>query len=176
MMDQESKWNILGPLKVCCVVMQELDGQFCFTGSWRGTYLSSQVNATTHLASEPPCSKRKMARSENGSVSHALSAQLNDAGSPSAILQKSSHNSARLSRGGKRKAAQPQRSAPWEAHLCISNFYSDLLYQPWHCAHVPLKASWLAGDDVPRLAHLTPANFRQQFEVPNRPVILTDVV
>ena len=83
---------------------------------------------------------------------------------------------AKLDGASKRKAVQNESFAPFEAQLFINDFYSDLLFQPWHCAHVPLRPSWLAGDAVPRRANLTPAAFREQFEIPNQPVILTDVV
>lgn len=36
--------------------------------------------------------------------------------------------------------------------------------------------AWLEADTIERRAGLTPAQFREEFELPNRPVILTDVV
>ena len=54
--------------------------------------------------------------------------------------------------------------------------FSDLLYQPFHCATFKLPAAWLAKENVPRVAGLSKAAFRERFERPNRPCIVTDVV
>ena len=53
---------------------------------------------------------------------------------------------------------------------------SDLLYTPWLCASMALDPAWLEVDTIDRRAGLTVEEFRQQYELPNRPVILTDVV
>lgn len=58
----------------------------------------------------------------------------------------------------------------------VAGFYSDLLYQAWHCATVPLPPQWLEVDNVDRRSGMTLQQFREQYELPNRPVILTDVV
>ncbi len=76
----------------------------------------------------------------------------------------------------KKRKAHSDSSPAYEACLHVDDFYSDMLYQPWHCAHVPLKTAWLSGDGIPRRASLSPEAFREEFEIPNRPVILTDVV
>lgn len=57
----------------------------------------------------------------------------------------------------------------------VSNFYSDVLYLSWHFAHTPLEADWLEYDNIPRrhAAHMTLQQFQEEFEVPNRPVIIT---
>lgn len=54
--------------------------------------------------------------------------------------------------------------------------YSDLLYQPHRCATAPLLDSWLGEGNVPRVQGLSVQAFQARFEVPNQPVILTDVV
>ena len=58
----------------------------------------------------------------------------------------------------------------------MQGFYSDLLYQPWHCANVPLKSNWLKRDTIDRRLGLTLQEFREQYEVPNKPVILQGAV
>lgn len=37
-------------------------------------------------------------------------------------------------------------------YLRVRGFYSDLLYQPWHCASVDIPAEWLEVDNVDRCA------------------------
>ena len=60
----------------------------------------------------------------------------------------------------------------------VSNFYSDVLYLPWHFAHTPLEADWLENDNIPRrdAVHMTLQQFQEEFEVPNRPVVITGEV
>ncbi|PSC67070.1 F-box protein [Micractinium conductrix] len=53
---------------------------------------------------------------------------------------------------------------------------SDLLYTPWLCATAAVDPAWLEIDNVERRSGLSVAEFREQYELPNRPVILTDVV
>lgn len=62
--------------------------------------------------------------------------------------------------------------------LAVKGFYSDLLYQPWFCATTELQEEWLENDTIPRRAAacLSLAQFRAEYEVPNRPVIITGLV
>ncbi|BDA49233.1 Bifunctional arginine demethylase and lysyl-hydroxylase JM [Coccomyxa sp. Obi] len=60
------------------------------------------------------------------------------------------------------------------APLRVQGFYSDLLYQPWFCATTPIRDEWLQRDNLERRSNLSIADFRQQFELPNRPVVLSD--
>jgi hypothetical protein len=62
--------------------------------------------------------------------------------------------------------------------LKVPGFCSDLLYQPWLCARTPMRGEWLQRDTLPRRSGtlLSLSRFREEFEVPNRPVIITDVV
>lgn len=166
---------------------QELEGNFEFTGSWRGTYIACR-HRSCHIpdhssaygkrwkADQRICSVTAQAEPNGFSHDTSLPVLCQALGSQSSqsSTARMARQPAKHSKRSKRKS-QPSFAA-YEPHLCISNFYSDLLYQPWHCAHVPLKASWLAGDAVPRSSELTPTAFREQYEVPNRPVILTDVV
>lgn len=62
------------------------------------------------------------------------------------------------------------------ATVSCAGVYSDLLYAPHRCAHVPLSPHWLAGDDVPRVSGLSVAEFVRKYETPNQPVIITDAV
>ena len=55
-------------------------------------------------------------------------------------------------------------------------FYSDLLYQPFFCATTQLHAEWLERSNVDRRCGLSLHEFRQQYEEPNQPVIITEVV
>ena len=60
--------------------------------------------------------------------------------------------------------------------LRIQNFFSDLLYQPWYCATVPLCPTWLERDTLERRSQLNAADFRRLYEIPNMPVVITDQV
>lgn len=44
------------------------------------------------------------------------------------------------------------------------------------CATCAIDPSWLEVDNVDRRSGLSVAEFREQYEIPNKPVILTDVV
>lgn len=74
------------------------------------------------------------------------------------------------------KASIPGYTPPNTKPLHVDGFYSDLLYQPWHCANIPLSAKWLKRDTIDRRADLTIEEFRQLYEEPNRPVILQGAV
>ncbi|GLC43738.1 hypothetical protein PLESTB_000903100 [Pleodorina starrii] len=63
-----------------------------------------------------------------------------------------------------------------QRYLRVRGFYSDLLYQPWFCASLEPPADWLRVDNIDRRSGLTPEQFRSEYEIPNRPVILTDVM
>eukprot|EP01138_Halocafeteria_seosinensis_P000852 gb/GECG01000875.1/.p1 GENE.gb/GECG01000875.1/~~gb/GECG01000875.1/.p1 ORF type:complete len:546 (+),score=65.82 gb/GECG01000875.1/:1-1638(+) len=61
----------------------------------------------------------------------------------------------------------------------VRNVFSDILYQPFLCATMPIQEEWLNnGEDIPRVSAktLTVEEFRTRFEIPNRPVIITDLV
>lgn len=71
-----------------------------------------------------------------------------------------------------RKKQPPPGSGP----LTVQGFYSDLLYQPWFCATTPIRQEWLQRDTLERRSGLSVEDFREQFEIPNRPVVLSDAV
>ena len=56
----------------------------------------------------------------------------------------------------------------------MSGFFSDLLFQPHHCATTAIKPEWVRRSTVDRRAGLTPEEFRRLYEEPNKPVVLTD--
>ncbi|GMH45627.1 hypothetical protein BSKO_13584 [Bryopsis sp. KO-2023] len=59
--------------------------------------------------------------------------------------------------------------------LQVDGFFSDLLYQPWFCANVVIPDAWLEVDNIDRVSGISVSEFRERFEVPNRPVIIQDV-
>lgn len=65
---------------------------------------------------------------------------------------------------------------PPHAPLTRGTVFSDYLYQPWFCASVDIKPRWVQGQNIPRAAGLTTAEFVSEYELPGRPVILTDIV
>lgn len=56
----------------------------------------------------------------------------------------------------------------------VSGFFSDLLFQPHHCATAAIKPEWVRRSTVDRRAGLSPEDFRRLYEGPNKPVVLTD--
>jgi hypothetical protein len=54
--------------------------------------------------------------------------------------------------------------------------YSDVLFQPWLCASLGICPEWLERSNIPRRSNLSVEDFIAEFECPNRPVIITDVV
>jgi hypothetical protein len=70
--------------------------------------------------------------------------------------------------------ADPGNGKQQSKGLRIRDFYSDLLYQPWFCATTPLRPQWLEQDNLERRSGLSAADFRRLYELPNKPVILTD--
>ncbi|KAA0148711.1 hypothetical protein FNF27_06494 [Cafeteria roenbergensis] len=75
---------------------------------------------------------------------------------------------------------QSARPAGWEAcprHVPIQvrGIYSDALYKPWACANLSAPEHWLRTCSIPRVAaeDLSVERFEREFEVPNRPVIIT---
>ncbi|KAJ9053880.1 hypothetical protein DSO57_1020050 [Entomophthora muscae] len=57
----------------------------------------------------------------------------------------------------------------------ISDFYSDVLFQPWLCASTGI-APFLGKENIDRRSNLSLEDFIEEYEVPNRPVIITDVI
>ena len=74
--------------------------------------------------------------------------------------------------------AKPETTAACTAKsaLLVTNFYSDLLYQPFLCASIRLPDSWLSNSNIPKRSKLSLAEFREQYETTNQPVVITDVV
>eukprot|EP00198_Chlamydomonas_reinhardtii_P001554 XP_001690890.1 JmjC protein [Chlamydomonas reinhardtii] len=81
---------------------------------------------------------------------------------------------------GKKVAASSSGSSSralcLQRYLQVRGFYSDLLYQPWFCANFEMPPDWLQPNNIDRRAGLTPEQFRVEYEIPNRPVILTDAM
>lgn len=70
--------------------------------------------------------------------------------------------------------ADPGNGKQQSKGLRIRDIYSDLLYQPWFCATTPLRPQWLERDNLERCSGLSAADFRRLYELPNKPVVLTD--
>eukprot|EP00041_Stephanoeca_diplocostata_P010089 m.160232 g.160232 ORF g.160232 m.160232 type:complete len:525 (+) comp18015_c0_seq5:399-1973(+) len=55
-------------------------------------------------------------------------------------------------------------------------YYSDYLFQSWLCASLQIPTSWLSVDNIDRRSSLSQHDFIKEYEVPNRPVLISDVV
>uniref|UniRef100_M4BBI9 JmjC domain-containing protein n=1 Tax=Hyaloperonospora arabidopsidis (strain Emoy2) TaxID=559515 RepID=M4BBI9_HYAAE len=64
------------------------------------------------------------------------------------------------------------------APICVQGLYSDLLFQSFYCAAAPIEETWLAVENVARRSakDMTLEGFRNEFEGPNVPVIITDAI
>eukprot|EP00271_Cylindrocystis_brebissonii_P008456 TRINITY_DN22779_c0_g1_i2.p1 TRINITY_DN22779_c0_g1~~TRINITY_DN22779_c0_g1_i2.p1 ORF type:complete len:484 (+),score=84.20 TRINITY_DN22779_c0_g1_i2:256-1707(+) len=60
--------------------------------------------------------------------------------------------------------------------LKVKGFYSDHLFQSWLCASLEVKPEWLRRDTIPRRSNLSKEDFVRDFELLNRPVIITDAL
>ncbi|CAK9160835.1 unnamed protein product [Ilex paraguariensis] len=56
--------------------------------------------------------------------------------------------------------------------LKVRDFYSDYLFQSWLCANLEMKPEWLERDNIPRRKGLSVDEFVENFEEPNKPVLL----
>lgn len=117
-------------------------------------------------------------------VNHYLNPTANPNPNPSSRPQSKSlrqdprANGARQS-GGQITSLQASplgAAVPVHRPLQIRGFYSDYLFQSWLCASISVKQEWLERSTVPRRSNLSLQQFIDEFERPNRPVIITDVV
>mmetsp|Transcript_30325 Transcript_30325/g.76224 ORF Transcript_30325/g.76224 Transcript_30325/m.76224 type:complete len:512 (-) Transcript_30325:6-1541(-) len=60
--------------------------------------------------------------------------------------------------------------------ISVQGFYSDLLFHAWICCSSTLDHRWLELDNVDRRSALTHEQFVREYELPNRPVLIKDVV
>ncbi|CAK4692755.1 hypothetical protein LEN26_016494 [Aphanomyces euteiches] len=77
--------------------------------------------------------------------------------------------------------AKPAFQSPNKPRVRVQGFYSDLLFQPFYCAQRPsavLSKQSMGIDTIPRVdgSKLSVEDFKAQYERPNLPVILTNVV
>jgi hypothetical protein len=49
-----------------------------------------------------------------------------------------------------------------------------VLYAPWVLTAAAYPSTWTDGEDVPRASGLTAAQFKDTYELPNQPVVMTD--
>ncbi|KAG5179851.1 hypothetical protein JKP88DRAFT_325953, partial [Tribonema minus] len=88
----------------------------------------------------------------------------------------SSGSSSSGSSSGGAQTELPPPPLPPHRPLRVRGLFSDALYQPHLCARARVRPRWLSTETVERRHGLSADAFRRDFEAPNRPVILTDVV
>lgn len=72
-----------------------------------------------------------------------------------------------------------ERQVPWPyQRLALQGFFSGLLYARWYRSHVPLDQyrSLSGPPGIDKRSGLSLQEFIEEYETPNKPVILTDVV
>lgn len=123
---------------------QVFEGGFTWRLTWKDTYVASI--------------QRRAGGGEQGAAVDADDAQ------PRAKEGRAAKR-ARTQRGKGGQRAQQQHveekedtetlAARVRRAVRVRHFYSDLLYQPWHCATLELPQEWLEVDNVPRCANTT---------------------
>jgi len=79
--------------------------------------------------------------------------------------------------GSTQPSPQPPLAALFASSLLAA--LTGVLFNPngiCRCATCAIDPSWLEVENVDRRSGLSVAEFREQYEIPNKPVILTDVV
>eukprot|EP00898_Chlorokybus_atmophyticus_P007500 jgi/Chlat1/7751/Chrsp66S07229 len=76
------------------------------------------------------------------------------------------------------KEKESDQSLLHKRRVSMRGFYSDCLFRPWLCASMAMKPEWLRCNNIARWScnELSVADFIAQFEVPNRPVLITGLV
>ncbi|KAL6756934.1 JmjC protein [Haematococcus lacustris] len=171
--DAEDLWKAL--------VLEETQGSFCWSASWRDSLAltrrqrcppSSRPPRPPAPAPASPQLPTPLDLSEGEGPQPAPAPAPAQGGSPPPSCLAAAQNNGkrkRMLQGNKRK-----RIAAIVRAIKVDDFYSDLLYQPWHCATSPLPPHWLDKDNVDRRQGLTAQQFREQYEETNRPVVLSD--
>jgi len=59
--------------------------------------------------------------------------------------------------------------------LVIQGFFSDALYNRWYFANMDLEC-WTQVDNIDRRSNLSLEEFISQYEIPNKPVVIVDIV
>lgn len=77
----------------------------------------------------------------------------------------------------KQVQVEVDRLVPKHIPIRVRGFYSDLLHHAWSCRSAWLE-QWVAPDTIERRSALTMTReeFERDFLIPNRPVIITDLV
>lgn len=73
-----------------------------------------------------------------------------------------------------KKTSNPSFNVP-HTMLQVTNFYSDYLFHIWRCTSADLS-QWNCVDNIDRRSNITLEEFITDYFIPNRPVVLTDVV
>eukprot|EP00050_Salpingoeca_kvevrii_P013581 m.29581 g.29581 ORF g.29581 m.29581 type:complete len:509 (-) comp5111_c0_seq2:77-1603(-) len=60
--------------------------------------------------------------------------------------------------------------------LRVAGLFSDVLFQAWFYAAIGMRPEWTAVNNIERRSNLSLAEFIEQYEKPNKPVVITDVV
>lgn len=58
----------------------------------------------------------------------------------------------------------------------VPGLYSDALFQPWFCSVNDVLPHWISTDNIERRSNLSLAEFIEEYEKPNKPVLITDVI
>ena len=59
--------------------------------------------------------------------------------------------------------------------MLLEGFFSDSLFNRWYTATVDISR-WGEVDNVDRRSNLSLEEFIQEYEIPNKPVIITDII
>jgi hypothetical protein len=61
------------------------------------------------------------------------------------------------------------------APFTVDGLYSDILYHAWRCATLDLH-QFEGEETIPRRSNLSADEFIREYGIPNKPVVITDIV
>jgi hypothetical protein len=154
-----------------CTLLQDFEGHFAFQATWKDTFVHMHLLQPHTM---PPAAPHSLIT--DGSSQCTTSVHSSRPEKPPTVPSIRKRNRiAAESCASDNLAAQSSVLPRQEKRLNIDHFYSDLLYQSHLCATSEIHSRWLEGDNLPhvKVATLTQATFREQYEKPNVPVVLT---
>lgn len=178
--NQEELWKGL--------VIEEFGGAFQWCGTWQQTYTVSKGWAAVEQpvagqGADASCTSVNGLPTPQGGPQQP---ELKNGASGRQAKRQAASSLAAAKGGGKRRKGAPGHEAAdctaacglrggsrGKRYIQVAGFYSDLLYQPWFCATTDILQEWLEVDNIDRRRGLSPEAFRQEYELPNRPVLLT---
>ena len=128
-------------------------GSWVFDGTWKQTYVALI-----------------------GKASGNEGLRVDQAGVPDGTTAEASASTGAAAEAATQASADAPADAAFHIEIDVYELYSDVLYQPFLCSALDVDEAWLETENIDRRSNLTLEEFRSAYEIPNVPVIITDVV